>query len=70
MQTTSRKSGLNVAGDGVLAYAALFSLCALLSYLGDGTLAALVFFPAALLMATVGRYRAERFPSSNCTAQP
>ena len=62
MLIANRKSGLNLTGDRVLIYAALFLLCALISSFGAGTLAALSFLPAALAIELISRYRGEKLP--------
>ena len=64
MLTVTRKNGFSITGDRVLVYAALFLVCSLISFFGAGTLAALAFLPAALVVELISRFRADEEGSS------
>ena len=50
MLIRSGKNGLSRADDRVLIYSALFLVCALMSAIGMGTLGAMAFLPAAVII--------------------
>jgi hypothetical protein len=59
MQITRRSTGLKGVGSNSVRYAGLLLLCALISYFGQGYLAALIFLPAALALEILDRYRVD-----------
>ena len=50
MLTISGKNGLSRADDRVFIYSALFLLCPILSAIGLGTVGAMAFLPAAVII--------------------